>query len=212
MNDEPVLERVREAKQTQLNRLDSGKALLAMTGAELETEIVLRMAAKSERRASETFTAWAETEETDRVREIFETVAALEDDHYDRVVGFLDVDDVEPDAEADPLHTHLRGLSDTVSRVGGGLIGRPLVSTATTTQVISFFINEADEKRANAFRATNAETTDLLDEGSELLDVICETNADRERAATAAEEVIQVVYDDYVETLSGMGLDPKPIC
>jgi hypothetical protein len=27
-----------------------------------------------------------------------------------------------------------------------------------------------------------------------------------------AEEVVQVAYDDYAETLQGMGLDPKSIC
>jgi rubrerythrin len=209
MNDETVLEHVQEAKRTQLDRLGSGNALLAVTEAALDTDTVLRTAAESERRAYETFTTWAETEENDRVRETFETVAALEHDHYDHIASLLDV---EPAAEADVLHTHLRDLSDTVSRVGAGLIGRPLVSRATTTQVISFFINEADEKRATVFRAFNDDTTDLLEEGSDLLDAICETNAERERAATAAEETIQVAYEDYAETLSGMGLDPKPIC
>lgn len=209
MNDETVSEHVRETKRTQLDRLGSGNALLSATGASLDTDTVLRTAAQSERRAHETFTAWAETEENDRVRETFESVAELERDHYDRVVDLLDE---EPAAEADVLHAHLRELSDTIPRVGAGLIGRPLVSAATTTQVISFFINEADEKHADVFRAFNDDTTDLIEEGTELLDAICETNAECERAATAAEETIQVAYDDYAETLSGMGLDPKPIC
>jgi hypothetical protein len=31
-------------------------------------------------------------------------------------------------------------------------------------------------------------------------------------ARKAGEDAVQVAYDDYAETLQGMGLDPKPVC
>ena len=78
--------------------------------------------------------------------------------------------------------------------------------------MINFFVNEADEPTADLFRDLRSETKALTDAGAELLDDVCETDGEWERARRAAEEVIEVAYQEYASTLEEMGLDPAPVC
>jgi hypothetical protein len=110
------------------------------------------------------------------------------------------------------MHTYLRGRDDTVQRVAAGLVGRGLVSVRAHTQVISFFINEADERTTDVFRDLKVDTEESLRCGLDLLNDLCETDDDWERARGAAGYVVKLAYDDYADSLVGMGLDPKPIC
>ncbi|MEZ3114954.1 rubrerythrin family protein [Halobaculum sp. MBLA0147] len=208
------------AKRTELDRLGSNKLLIALTDATLETEAVLRAAADSEHAASETFREWAETESDADAAAAFEWTGDRELDHRERVLATL-ADAVGEDATGesvyDPndggtLHTYLRERTDTVERVAAGLVGRPLVSTRTHTQVVSFFVNEADETRADLFRELKTETEAELDRGLELLDDLCTDADDWERAQMVAEYVVQVAYDDYADALTGLGVDVKPVC
>lgn len=217
MDGETLIDDVRDAKATRLDRLGGTKWLLAATGADLETERVLRVATESETAAAETFEQWADDEGSDRAREAFASVAALERDHAARVADHLDGDpesetDSGPDAAPGALHEHLRGLDDTAERVGAGLVGRPLVSDRTTVQIVSFFVNEADERRADLFRELRFETGDLLDEGAAVLDAVCTANDDWERARGAATATIDVAYDEFAGDLDAMGLDPRSVC
>ncbi|MFC4358887.1 rubrerythrin family protein [Halobium salinum] len=210
-------EAVEAEKRTQLDRLGSNKLLVALTDAELDAETVLRAAANSEFAATNTFEAWADDEADDDAREAFAAVADQERDHYERVLDSLsaldgfDADAFEP-ADGGPMHMYLRGQEDTLGRVGGGLVGRGLVSIRTHTQIIGFFVNEPDERRADLFRDLKTETGEEVDRGLDLLDSRCETDADWERARGAAEYTIQVAYDDYEDALTGLGIDPRPIC
>jgi hypothetical protein len=210
MDGTELVEAVRTSKATELERLGKEKALVAATEADLSTEAVLRAAAASERRAQRTFETWAESEPNEAAREAFERVAATEADHYDRVVAYLD--DPPSDPEPDPLHASLRGTERTVERIGAGLVGRPLASERTLLQVINFFVNEADDASADLFRELREETRALPEEGAALLDELCSDDEDWVLARKAAEDAVQVAYDDYAETLRGMGLDPKPVC
>ena len=200
---------VETAKATELDRLGSQQSLVALTHADLDAEAVLRSVAQSEYTARETFAEWAETEEDAEASETFDSVAEQEDDHYDRVTGELD--DFSPSDEVDRLHDHLRGLSTTTERAAG-LVGRSLVGDRTQLQVINFFVNDADERRADRFRELRADTREGIEIGAELLAARCDDEDDWARAREAAAETIRVAYDDYAETLEGMGLDPKPIC
>ena len=206
-----VLEDVERRKRTQLDRLGGTKWLIAATEANLETERVLEVAAVSEAAAAETFERWAESENDEHARETFESVATLEREHAARVTEHLDTES-NPTAEQGAIHEHLRGLESTPERIGAGLIGRPLVSSRTTLQLVSFFINAADERRADLFRDLRADTEKLLDEGVTLLDVVCETDEEAERARTAAEEVVAVAYEEFATDLDAMGLDPRSVC
>jgi hypothetical protein len=210
MDGSELVEAVRTSKATELDRLGKEKALIAATDADLAAAAVLRAAAASERRAQRTFEGWAENESNDAAREAFERVAATEAEHYDLVVARLEEPPEEPDP--DPLHASLRDLERTVERVGAGLVGRPLASERTLLQVVNFFVNEADTAAADLFRDLREETREVPGEGAALLDELCSDDEDWVLARKAGEDAVQVAYDDYAETLQGMGLDPKPVC
>jgi len=210
MDAEALREEVATAKRTQLDRLGSEKLLVAFTEATLDRESVLATAADSEFAAAETFAAWADDEESETARAAFEAVCDQEREHYERVTEHLPDHD-EPDA-AGPMHAYLRGLEGSIERVAAGLLGRPLVSTRSHTQVISFFVNEPDREMADLFRDLKSETGAELERGLETLDALCADDEDWERARSTAEYTIQVAYDDYADALKGMGLDPRPIC
>ena len=202
---------VEEAKATELDRLGSSQLLVALTGAELEAARVLEIAAHSEHAARETFRQWAAAEADPGAREAVESVADQEARHLERVLDTLGEPGFEP-ADCGPMHAYLRGREHTVERVSGGMVGRPLVSVRTHTQLISFFVNEADERRADLFRDLKAETEAVIADGITLLEDRCESEDDWERARMVAEYVIQVAYDDYADALVDLGLNPKSIC
>jgi hypothetical protein len=203
-------ESVEAAKATELDRLGSSKLLIALTDADLSEEAVLRAAAFSESLARETFESWAADESDDEASAVFADVAAQEAEHYERVADALG-DAVEPEGVG-PMHAYLRDRDDTVERAAAGLVGRGLVSLRTHLQVVSFFVNEADAAKADLFRDLRGETEESLSAGLDLLDSVCEDDADWERAAAVAEYVIQLAYDDYADSLTELGVDPKPIC
>ncbi|SDM76755.1 hypothetical protein SAMN04487949_2540 [Halogranum gelatinilyticum] len=211
MDAEAFQATLEQSKATQLSRLGSNNLLVALTDAELETPVVLRVAANSEHAARTTFHEWADTESDDEAKATFEHVADQEDEHYDRVVAELSDPDFDP-VDGGAMHTYLRGREDTVERLAAGLVARGLVSIRAHTQIVSFFVNEADERRADLFRDLKRETQEEVELGLGLLDDLCETDEDWQRAQMVAEYVIQLAYDDYADSLRGMGLDPKPVC
>ncbi|KTG10227.1 rubrerythrin family protein [Haloprofundus marisrubri] len=210
-------ETVEASKRTELDRLGSSQLLVALTDAELDAKSVLGVAAGSEAAAYGTFSSWADDEDHETAREVFETVADQEAEHYERVVAAMESgpdENVEAANAADPgpMHGYLRGRDDTVSRVAGGMVARSLVSLRTHTQIIGFFVNQADEKRANLFRELKSETQETLGRGLELLDELCDSEEEWERAQSTAEYVIQLAYDDYADALGELGLNPKSVC
>jgi hypothetical protein len=210
MNGEELVEAVREACATELDRLGKEKALIAETAASLERPDVLRAAGAAEARAAATFEAWADDEPDETAREAFASVADTEADHRGRVETLLDGSIGDP--EPDPLHQYLAGLESTPERVGAGLVGRPLAAERTLLQVVNFFVNEADNAAADEFRTIRSETQATVETGAEVLDAVCADDDEWVLARKAAEDAIGVAYDEYAETLTGMGLDPKPVC
>ena len=209
MDGQTFVDELEAAKATQLDRLGSGKLLVALTDATLSEDRVLEAAAASEYAAAETFHEWAADEADEGARAAFEAVAAQEDEHLDRVRERMD--GFEPPAAPGPMHAYLRGREDTVERIATGMVARPLVSTRTHTQVISFYINEADQAAADLFRDLKAETEAVLDDGVALLTERCDADG-WARAQAAGEYLIQVAYDDFADALSGLGMNPKSIC
>ena len=201
---------VEAAKETELDRLGSSKLLVALTDAELDRPSVLRAAAASELAARETFSAWAADEDHDAAAALFADVADQEQRHYDRVADLLGQETEPPGAG--PMHGYLRNRATAVERLAGGLLGRTLVSDRTHLQVISFFVNEGDEAAADVARELRTETRQAQERGLELLDSVCETDEDWETAEAVATYTIQLAYDDFADVLTGMGVDPKPIC
>ncbi|WP_276252772.1 rubrerythrin family protein [Halomontanus rarus] len=203
-------ETLEDEMDVELERLGSSKLLVALTDAELDEPTVLRTAADGEHAAARTFEAWADDETDEGAREAFAELAARERDHYDRVTDALEGDhDGTPEDGA--VHAEPRSLETTTARLGG-LVGRALVGERTHLQLVSFFVNEGDETRAELFRELRADTNASRERALELLADVCETDEDWGRAREAAESVIQRAYDEYADSLEGLGVDPKPIC
>lgn len=203
-------EAVADAKRTQLDRLGSNKLLVAVTGADLSEAAVLRAAADSENAAHRTFLAWGDDEDDEDAREAFVDAAEQEREHLERVMSRLD-DEYDP-ADGGSMHEYLRGRDGAVQRVAAGMVGRSLVVDQTHKQLVAFFVNEADEAGADLFRDLRAETDETLERGLSLLESLCEDEEDWADARSVAEYVVQVAYDDYEDSLRGMGVDPKPVC
>ncbi|WP_424016559.1 hypothetical protein ACOZ4N_11700 [Halorientalis pallida] len=207
MDGQQFLDRVRENERTALERLGSDKALLAATGADLDTDTVLGVLAATELFHADAFRRWSEETDDERVAEAFATAAETAGDHADR----LDADlDAVPDESG--VETGVGGQDGDGERAAAGLVGASLVLDRILLQAVNFFVNEADERRADLIRAVRSEADDRRDAGLALLADLCESDDEWERAATAAEAAVAAAYDDYVATLDDMGIDPKPVC
>ena len=213
MNADEFLDLVRDDNETALSRLGSSKSLYAETEGEMEPETVFRAAADAEYAASETFGQWANDAAAEEVRETFADFADQERDHYEQVLGKLDgetVDDHDP-SEVPAIHEYLRGLEDDPARVGG-FLGRTLASEKSKEQMVGFFVGQADPQTAQLFRDLGEDLDGQLERGTELLAEVCESDDDWDAALEAATGAIQAAYDEYTETLEGMGVNPKPVC
>ncbi len=204
------LEAVREDNQTALSRLGSSKSLYADTGGDIDTEPVLRATADAEHAAWETFLEWADDEPHEEAREAFEATAGEERDHYETVLDHLEDEAYEP-REIPALHEYLRGLESTVERVGA-FVGRVLASKRSKEQVVGYFVGDADPQTASVFREFGDDLDAQLERAEELLETVCESEEDRERAQETANGAIEAAYGEYVETLESMGANPKPVC
>ena len=211
MTASDFVDSVSETNQTALSRLGSSKSLYAETDGELETEQVLRAAAIAEAAASETFAAWADDEEHAEAADRFATVADEEADHYETVAGELDDPPQAADSETPAIQSVLRAFDDTVERVGG-LVGRCLVAKKSKEQYTGYFTGQADPQTASLFRGLGDDVDAQIEAAADLIDAICTTDDDRERAHAAASEAIQAAYDEYTESLEAMGVNPKPVC
>lgn len=208
---EAFVERVESENQTELSRLGSSKALYAATEGDIDVEPVLRATADAEYAAWRTFESWAESEGDERAREVFVATADEEEGHYETVVNELG-DDHDPEERAPPaLHDYLRGLEGTPERLGG-LVGRTLASDRSKSQVVGFFVGDADPQTASLFREFGDDLDEQLERVLAALEDVCANEDDRERAEDAASGAIEAAYEEYVEVLEGMGANPKPVC
>lgn len=200
---------VESTMQTELDRIGSSKLLVALTGADLSTDAVLAVAADSEAAAAAVFEDWADDAAPDELRDTYSDMAAEERTHLERVLAELD--EYEPSGTG-ATHDHLRNLDEPIERVAAGFVGRGLLALRTHTQLVSFFVNEPDERLADLFRELKAETEEQIERGVALLAEHCESEADWEQGKEAAEAVVRVAYEEYVAALEGMGINPKSVC
>ncbi|SIS15080.1 rubrerythrin family protein [Natronorubrum thiooxidans] len=209
-DSEAFVEAVRDDNQTALSRLGSSKSLYADTGGDIDTEPVLRATANAEHAAWQTFAQWADSDDHDGARDVFDTTATEERGHYETVLDHLGVEEYDP-SDVPNLHEYLRGLESTVERTGA-FIGRILASKRSKEQVVGYFVGDADPQTAGVFREFGTELDDQLERAGDLLEDVCETDDDYERAQTAAAGAIEAAYDEYVANLEAMGANPKPVC
>ncbi|GAB3032962.1 rubrerythrin family protein [Natronobiforma cellulositropha] len=208
-DSETFLETVEDENRTALSRLGSSKSLFAATGGEIDAEPVLEATGDAEYAAWQTFAGWADDEDDEVARAVFEATADEEEGHYGVVVETLGGEH-DPD-ETPALHEYLRELEGTPERLGG-LVGRTLASDRSKTQVVGFFVGDADPQTAALFREFGDDLDGQLERALEALEAVCESEADWEQAEAAATGAIEAAYGEYVEVLEGMGANPKPVC
>ncbi|MFD1587710.1 hypothetical protein ACFR9U_12010 [Halorientalis brevis] len=206
MNGQTLVERVREEKRTELERLKSDKALIAATEAALEPSTVLAVVVETERTLESAYGEWAERAATDEAADAFADAARTAGQNADRLAAALDSLPEARDLTA-PLDVDV-----TLEAVAAGLVGQSLVLDGTLLQAINFFVNEADERRADLVRDVRTSVNARLNDGAVALNGLCENDAEWTQAETAVTEVVDAAYADYAETLGAMGIDPKPVC
>ncbi len=209
MDGAALLDSVRTEKETELDRLGSEKSLLAATEARLEPDPVLVTAATTLQTARDGLTNWADEATDERAAETLRTIADELDGAVATVTDELDGDG-DGIAALEAPYFSLDATGD-IERVAAGSIAVPLVLDRLFLQVVSFFVNEAENDRADLFRDLRADADAMLATGTNALDELC-TGEDWDRAEASAMAVIDAAYDDYAERLDAMGFDPKPIC
>lgn len=209
MNVDDFTDSLRDQNRTELSRLGSSKGLYATTSGEMDVETVLPAAATAEYTASQTFAAWADDEPNAEAREEFARLAAEEQDHYEAVAAKLGAHD--PENEPTAVHEQLREFDDTVERLGG-VVGRALVSDAFKEQLIGFFVGDADPQTATLFRDLRSDLDEQLDRSLQQLAALCDSDEEWDRALAAANDIIELAYDEYVDALEELGVNPKPVC
>jgi hypothetical protein len=209
MDGEELVTELRASKATELDRLGSEKAIIAATGAELETDAVVGAAGRLLEGARAAFERWAADTEgpaAEAFTEAAETLAGGRD-------ALLDCGE-SATADGDPPHvvTYLDDPGRTPERAAAGLVAYPLVAERQLLQVINFFVNEGDRAGADAAREVRSDLQAMPEDAVAVLDAVCADEEDWVLARQAAEETVGTAYDDYAETLEGLGLDPKPVC
>jgi len=92
----------------------------------------------------------------------------------------------------------------------GALLGHALVSVKTLDQVVGFFVGNADPQTADTFRGMRDAAADRRDRTAEAIAGLDE--ADHNRAFDAASNVVEAAYEEYVDHLESIGVNPKPVC
>ncbi|ELZ89717.1 hypothetical protein [Haloferax sulfurifontis] len=196
-----LLDTLRDDHETPLSRLGSSKALYAVTGGEMDGDAVRAAAAAEAAAAADLFDWWADDEPNDEAAALFSDLADTARDHADTV-------DAEPDGSKPNVYDVLAEFETTDGRLGGAL-ARALVSLKTVEQMVGFFVGDADPMAANDFRTLKSDLNDQLDAlGAAVSDLVEDDAVARE----AADAVVEAAYDEYVETLEGMGVKPKNVC
>jgi len=196
MNADDFVDTISSENQTPLSRLGSSKALYAITEGEMEEDVVLSSAATTVHHVAETVGDWD--------GDVFAAAADTAGDQYETITGKLDGH--EPGERSAALET-LAEQDGTAARLGG-FVGWTLVAKKTFEQLTGYFVGQADPQTSQTFREMGSDIEDLR---SEALDALAD-DGDWESAEAAASEVVQAAYDEYVETLEGLGVNPKNVC
>lgn len=210
MNGEELVAAVREDRATALDRLGSEKAIVAATGARLESGPVLSAAARLLDGGAAALATWADDADDGDAREAFADAADTLAGHRDALLG-LD-DDATADGDAPYLVDELRTAGTTPERVAAGLVALPLVADRLCLQVINFLVNEGTRSAADTVREARSDLQAMPEEAAGLLDGVCTDDGDWVTAQKAATDAIGTAYDEYASSLQEMGLDPKPVC
>jgi len=189
-----LVETVSEEYKTELSRLGSSKSLYAATGGEMEPDAVLAATADMSHHAAEILGAWEGP---------FADAAERERDHYGAITEKLD------GHEPGDRPAALAALADAdgpAERLGA-LVGWAMVGERAASQATGFFTGQADPQTASLFRGFGDDYETIREGALEAL-----ADHDGEAATATASAVVEAAYDEYVERLEAMGVNPKPVC
>ncbi|SEA17785.1 hypothetical protein SAMN04488065_2100 [Haloplanus vescus] len=196
MDGTTLVDTLTDDLETELSRLGSSKWLYALTDGDMTGEAIRAAAAADAAAAAETFADWD--------GDLFDTLAADAADRRDAL-------DADADAADRETYDALASFDDPVERAGGAL-GYALVVDRTLGQMVGFFVGDADPSTANDFRGFRDDHDAVQEAILDTLETRCDSDDAWERAEDAATTVIDATYDDYVETLEAMGVQPKNVC
>jgi len=205
MDADSFLDDLRDAHGTELSRLSSSKAVYALTDGEMAGDAVRTGTARELHQLASIIDDWAATSEGE--------AAALFADAADFAATSAEDFDGEAAEESAPSVT-AAALADRESdreRLAGAAAAF-LVLEELASQLVGFFVGDADRKSADEFREFRTELGDYRDEAATLLADHCQDEADREEAHAVGADVIDGAYDWYVDTLESMGVEPKNVC
>jgi len=202
MNGDDLATELRDDHETEFSRLGSSKAMYALTAGDMDGDAVRAAAAADALAFAAVLEGW---DADDATAALYADLAAAARGHADAVAG-----DPEP-GEEPPLYDALSGFDAAPARLGG-LLGRYLVVSEYASQMVGFFVGDADPAAADDFRGLRSEVDAERDRVVEALDSVCGSDDGWTAARDAAETVIEAAYDDYVATLESMGIKPKNVC
>jgi len=200
MTADDLIDAVRDDQQTELSRIGSSKTLYADTRGEMEPDAIRDAAATREAAAQSLFEDWAADSDSE-VADLFADAAADAGDRLEDTGG----DPLDRDFA---MYDTLAGFETTTDRLGG-LLGWSLVEKKIKEQLTGFFTGQADPQTASTFRSAGGEVEQLREDAGTLLEETCE---DWDAAEAAAIDAVAAAYDDYVETLEELGINPKDVC
>jgi hypothetical protein len=200
-----VTTRVQDEAETELSRLNSSKALFALTdGAMSEGPLLEALATRLDAIAT-VYQEWADDGDGE-VATVAGDAAANVGDHLATVRGAGDLPDESGAPADDPVARVLTEQESDAARLGA-ILGEALVTGKVLDQVVGFFVGNADPQTAGTFRDVRDETDDRQAAAEAAL-----PDDATDAAYEAAEAVVQAAYADYVDRLEAQGVNPKPVC
>ena len=199
MDVDEFTDTLRDAHKTPLSRLGSSKSLYALTGGEMAGDAV-RAAVAQEATLAATAYADLADETNGETATLFETLS-------DRAAEQAETADAEP-AERDFPDVAALGEPETDAGRLGAAFARQLLADTRIGQAVGFFVGDADPAGADEFRSLREAVAADQDRVADQLATLDDSAAARE----AADAVIEAAYDDYVESLESMGVEPKNVC
>jgi hypothetical protein len=200
MDATTLADSLRDDFETELSRLGSSKWLYALTDGDMTGDAIRAAAAADAAAVAARFESWADAADPD----VADAFAALADAAADRRET-ADPDAVPADS---PVYAALDDAGTTDERLGAAL-GYLLVLDRTVGQMVGFFVGDADPTTADTFRDLRSTVEANREAVEATLDDVCE-NWDAARDAASA--VVEAAYDDYVDTLESLGVQPKNVC
>ena len=203
MNADEFTDTLRDDHETPLSRLGSSKSLYALTGGEMDGASVRAAAAGEATVTADVLDDWAD-DATGEPATLYADIAADAESHVDAA-------DTDPTDRAFPEYDRLADAETPAERLGG-LLAALLLAETRASQMVGFFVGDADPTTASTFRDVRSDYESNRERVGDRLETVCDAEADWDAARETADDVLETTYDDYVETLESMGVKPKNVC